>query len=144
MREYFYTIDSKGRIFHEGSELTDRDFLDFFLKRLQPNLTESYPEYPYLSLCGKERNFVQTEHYPIVFRRMEENRLYYGPSLFSEFRPEDLRFDAAGNLNHPGENGIRGRISEEILVDPLWNWKTSGEEEWILLWNGREYPVHAD
>ncbi len=37
MREYFYRIDASGRLSHEGSELSDPAFLDFFFSRLVPN-----------------------------------------------------------------------------------------------------------
>ncbi|EPG67053.1 DUF4505 family protein [Leptospira wolffii] len=141
MRTYFYTIDSGGRIFHEGSELTDRDFLAFFLSRLRENDTGKYPNCRYLSPCGKEMNFVETEHYPIVFRKFENGKLQYGPDLYLEFHPEDLRFDANGNLLHPFSDSIWGRISQSLLLHPDWEWKEREPDSWILIWENREYSI---
>ena len=43
-------------------------FLKFFFKRLKKNDSMRYTEdFPYLSLCGKERNFVRCDDLPIVF-----------------------------------------------------------------------------
>ena len=37
MREYRYTVDRDGRIFHDGSEITDGAVLRFFLLAMQPS-----------------------------------------------------------------------------------------------------------
>ncbi len=37
VREYFYEVDLSGRLFHDGTELSEPRFLDFFFKRLRDN-----------------------------------------------------------------------------------------------------------
>lgn len=43
----------------------------FFFKRLKINNTGRYTqEFPYVSLCGPERNFVRCDDLPIVFTKI--------------------------------------------------------------------------
>lgn len=140
MRIYFYRIDSNARLFHEDSELTDKKFLDFFFTHLEKNRTGKYPEYPYISPCGKEMNFVQTEHYPILFKHRVGDKLYYGGEKGILFQPENLKFDDFGNLLHPFQKEIWGRISTEILLDPELEWRENSEN-WDLIWKGKEFHI---
>ena len=51
-------------------------FLKFFFKRLKKNDSMRYTEdFPYLSLCGKERNFVRCDDLPIVFTEVIKGSL---------------------------------------------------------------------
>lgn len=46
----------------------DKQFLQFFFKRLKRNDTKRYrDDFPYLSICGRERNFIRCDDFPIVF-----------------------------------------------------------------------------
>ncbi|NXT34100.1 CH082 protein, partial [Pelecanoides urinatrix] len=46
----------------------DVGFLAFFFARLEPNRSGRYEaEFPFLSLCGGERNFLRCEDRPVVF-----------------------------------------------------------------------------
>lgn len=47
--------------------VVDKKFLAFFFKRLKKNNTDRYKQFPYLSPCGRERNFVRCDDLPIVF-----------------------------------------------------------------------------
>ena len=114
-REYFYSIDGRGRLFHDATELTDEKFLNFFLKRLRVNDTGRKPEYPYVSPCGREMNYVRCADRVIVFVRLDANRLYYGPDLFVEFEPDRLRFDENGRLYHPAPVGDVGSIGPNLM-----------------------------
>eukprot|EP00056_Hartaetosiga_gracilis_P009455 m.136062 g.136062 ORF g.136062 m.136062 type:complete len:253 (-) comp13130_c0_seq8:4167-4925(-) len=74
-REYFYFIDHNGFLFLDDtkmknftSQLKDRQFLDFFFRRVELNKTGRYEEYyPYLSRCGREMNFLNCDDTPFVF-----------------------------------------------------------------------------
>lgn len=67
IREYFYYIDHQGQLFLDDTKVKnfitcfkDKAFLEFFFKRLKKNSTDRYQEsFPYLSLCGRERNYVR-------------------------------------------------------------------------------------
>ena len=68
-------------MFHWTAALKEEKLLFNFFKRLRFNTTDRYPEFRYLyvrktchykysrflSLCGKERNFIRCEDRPIVF-----------------------------------------------------------------------------
>ena len=70
-----------SRMFHWTAALKEEKLLFNFFKRLRFNTTDRYPEFRYLyarktchynysrflSLCGKERNFIRCEDRPIVF-----------------------------------------------------------------------------
>ncbi|MCE9597804.1 MAG: DUF4505 family protein [Spirochaetia bacterium] len=114
-REYFYTIDQQGRLLHDATELSDPGFLDFFYTRLKPNDTGLHPEFPFLSPCGGELNFVRTTGQgPIVFQKKQDGRLYYAPGLSVVFEPGKLRI--AGK---PGATtGSTGTSSVDALIHP--------------------------
>lgn len=63
-----------ARIKNFTSCFKDKQFLRFFFKRLRFNATQRYQnEFPYLSLCGTERNYVRCDDLPIVFTEMIAN-----------------------------------------------------------------------
>lgn len=48
--------------------ISDKQFLVFFFRRLRLNNTGRYSQdFPFVSLCGRERNFVRCDDLPIVF-----------------------------------------------------------------------------
>lgn len=49
----------------------DKKFLEFFFKRLKRNTTDHYSEdFPYISPCGREMNYIRCEDLPIVFNQL--------------------------------------------------------------------------
>lgn len=57
-----------ARIKNFTSCFKEKHFLQFFFKRLKFNTTDRYRnEFPYLSVCGIERNYVRCDDLPIVF-----------------------------------------------------------------------------
>jgi hypothetical protein len=82
-RQYFYNVDLQGRLFLEetmpkniATSLKSAKFLDFFFKQLRPNPRDGLfaDEYPFISPCGKEMNFVRPfeRRSPIVFIELKE------------------------------------------------------------------------
>jgi hypothetical protein len=65
MREYRYTVDRDGRIFHEGSEIIDPVVLRFFLLAMQQT-----PEGRYLVICQREQNWFEAPDTPFVVQRL--------------------------------------------------------------------------
>lgn len=60
-----------ARIKNFTSCFKDKQFLVFFFKRLKRNDTNRYQnEFPYLSICGRERNFIRCDDFPIVFKEI--------------------------------------------------------------------------
>ncbi|XP_071450161.1 UPF0598 protein CG30010 [Hetaerina americana] len=78
IREYFYYVDHQGMLFLDDSRMKnftscfkDKAFLVFFFKRVRKNNTGRYEEdFPFLSLCGRERNFIRCDDTPIVFTQV--------------------------------------------------------------------------
>jgi Domain of unknown function (DUF4505) len=110
IRCYFYKIDLQGRLFLEdtipkniAAAIKDNRFLDFFFKRTrhvneQERLWMSErdipaADYPFVSPCGKERNFIRPAASPIVFHTLQEcepsPRLLFGGNLIEPFREVD-------------------------------------------------------
>lgn len=59
-------IDEQGRLFGEEARvrnrftsLKDERFLNFFFRNLRDNDTEQHNDYPFVSPCGKELNYVK-------------------------------------------------------------------------------------
>lgn len=106
VREYFYFIDHQGQLFLDDARIKnftscfkEKDFLVFFFKRLKINETDRYKDFPFLSPCGRERNFVRCDDKPIVYTHIIESddngpdRLSYGgagDAMTVKFEPEKV------------------------------------------------------
>ncbi|MBI3258275.1 MAG: DUF4505 family protein, partial [Ignavibacteriae bacterium] len=116
-RNYFYDIDVRGNLIHDNSIIDDVGYIDYFYRNLKLNETGEYPEYPFISLCGREKNYVRTVDTPIVFNRLRENKLEYGNSLSIEFSRENLKFSNEGVLYHTAPVGEVGRLSAQVIME---------------------------
>lgn len=115
-REYFFEIDERGNVLHNGNEIDDKPFIHVFFTRLKKNDSGKYSEYPYYSPCGYEINYVKVTDTPIVFQRWEDNKLWYHDTLSMPFEPETLRFSDEGILYHKARVGNYGRIAMPALM----------------------------
>ncbi|XP_070658335.1 UPF0598 protein C8orf82 homolog isoform X2 [Bos indicus] len=96
----------------------DPQFLVMFFSRLRPNRSGRYEAYfPFLSLCGRERNFLRCEDRPVVFTHLlaagpAPQRLSYcggGEALAVPFEPARLLPLATnGRLYHPAPERAGG------------------------------------
>lgn len=110
-RCYFYNVDLQGRLFLEetfpkniATSIKDERFLDFFFSHLRRTSASQrkwmdangipVDDYPFVSACGKELNFIRPAASPIVFHSLfpsqSENRpmgyfVYGGRSLVEPF-----------------------------------------------------------
>ncbi|XP_069677829.1 UPF0598 protein CG30010 [Periplaneta americana] len=128
IREYFYYIDHQGMLFLDDARMKnftscfkDKKFLEFFFKRLKVNTTGRYmQDFPYLSLCGRERNFIRCDDYPIVYTHViktsvngqTEDHLSYGYAgnlLSVKFEPEKVfMLPDTGRVYHPASEKVGG------------------------------------
>lgn len=108
----------------------EKKFLKFFFDRVKLNNLNRYrQDFPYLSLCGRERNFIRCDDTPIVFTHMIESQsgqdqLQYnhaGDILQIQFKPEKIYMNPeTGRVYHPawpkvGSIGlIRSKLSIEL------------------------------
>lgn len=65
MREYRYSVDREGRIFHDGSEIVDAPTLGFFLRAMGVE-----PDGRHLVRCQGERNWFECADTPYVVQRL--------------------------------------------------------------------------
>ncbi|KNC21108.1 UPF0598 protein [Lucilia cuprina] len=137
IREYFYYIDHEGMLFLDDAKMKnftscfkEKKFLKFFFDRVKLNETQRYREdFPYLSPCGRERNFIRCDDTPIVFTHVIENtegpdKLHYnhaGEILQIDFQPTKVYMNPeTGRVYHPawpkvGNIGlIRSKLSIEL------------------------------
>ncbi len=140
VREYFYDVDLSGRLFHDGGELCDPRFLDFFFKRLRANDSGRFPAYPFLSPCAGERNFVRAEDRPIVFQKLCGEDLVYAASLRRRFAAAELRVSGAGRLYHPASVGGFGLLHSRLAL-MLGEYIREEEGGYVLCWHDQDHPI---
>ncbi|GAB1429882.1 hypothetical protein MASR2M18_07150 [Ignavibacteria bacterium] len=117
LREYFFDIDAHGVVYHEGGEINDAGFLDFFYRQMRANPTGKHPDYPYFSPCQRDRNFIRATDTPIIFHRIKHGYLEYAATLRQAFSPDRLRFSDDGILYHPARVGEYGRLSASVIME---------------------------
>ncbi|CAL1592674.1 unnamed protein product [Knipowitschia caucasica] len=114
IREYFYYIDHQGQLFLDDTKVKnfvtcfkDKQFLVFFFNRLRANQSGRYEEdFPFVSLCGRERNFVRCDDRPVVFTHLLQTELLSfcggADKLTEPFRPAALYMHPdSGRVYHP-------------------------------------------
>ncbi len=105
-RRYFYNIDLQGRLFLEetfpkniATSIKDDRFLNFFFSRIRHanekdlNFLKDHnvhDDYPFVSRCGVEINFIRPAATPIVFHSLVNDTLFYGGSLSVPFENDRL------------------------------------------------------
>lgn len=118
------------------SLLLDKKFLVFFFNRLRSNQTGRYEEdFPYMSLCGRERNFLRCDDRPVVFTHLlqspagsleamrDHEFLSYcggGEKLSVLFRPEALYMHpVSGRVYHPcpEQGGGVGLVRSALAIE---------------------------
>lgn len=93
----------------------DKVFLEFFFRRLRRNNTGRYEDtFPFLSLCGRERNFIRCDDLPIVFTHLLNDHQhlsygYAGDKMTHPFQPDHLYMSPeSGRVYHPAEGKPEG------------------------------------
>ena len=134
----------------------EKKFIEFFYKRLRINSTKRYPEFPYLSLCGRERNYIRCDDRPIVFielvtdKKDDTDYLYYGgykANLRIPFEPEKLcMFPKTGRVYHPASiiHGGIGLIKSSMAIEFSKGFDfENGESEppTHFVWNHKVYKL---
>ncbi|XP_053402047.1 UPF0598 protein CG30010-like [Mercenaria mercenaria] len=140
----------------------EKKFLDFFFKRLRLNETGRYMEdFPFLSPCGRERNFIRCDDRPIVYVHLADNQdkgtcdiLSYGypgsPTLNVPFQPEKIcMLPETGRIYHPADPEVGGvgliKSSIAIAISKYFEFG-NGEENapTHFTWNGEKYTLSND
>lgn len=105
-----------------ATSIKDPKFLNFFFSRIQlPRLEDQsfllengiLQDYPYVSLCGREVNFIRPAALPIVFHTKKEDKLFFGGNLDHRFCPSHLAVSPkSGQLFHRNAS-TKTRITNE-------------------------------
>merc|ERR1719431_626894 len=133
-----------SRMKHWTAALKEKKLLFNFFKRLRYNKTGRYEtEFKYISLCGRERNFVRCDDRPIVFTSLEREggdwRLEYnhaGHLLAHSFRPEEIcMVPSTGRVYHPGSRftGGVGLVADKLSI----KWT---QEQRFIFCDGEDAP----
>ena len=96
-----------------ATSIKDTRFLDFFFRRLRPVSSKELPmlqstgisveEYPYVSPCGNELNFIRPAATPIVFHTYDQgaNAFLFAGSMVQPFKASNLAISKqTGRLFH--------------------------------------------
>lgn len=170
IREYFYYIDHQGQLFLDDTKVKnfvtcfkDKKFLVFFFERLRSNQTGRYEEdFPFLSLCGRERNFLRCDDRPVVFTHLlpvaaetaggEQELLSYcggAEKLTVAFRPEALYMHpVSGRVYHPcsERSGRVGLVRSALAIELSSFFVYAGEDGQSglpthFLWRGQKHEL---
>jgi len=151
----FYQLfmdDSRMKNF--TSSFKDPVFVTFFFRHLKLN---PYPDYkddfPYVSLCGLERNYTRCDDLPVVFTKLAGSKLHYGlytEVLAVDFAPEKLEF-RNGRLYHPTfmkppKMLEKGLIRSQLAMDLASKFIYDGPQKNRAIgihWDGKEilFPI---
>ncbi|XP_075901817.1 UPF0598 protein C8orf82 homolog [Nelusetta ayraudi] len=166
IREYFYYVDHQGQLFLDDTKVKnfvtcfkDKKFLVFFFSRLQSNQTGRYQEaFPFLSLCGRERNFLRCDDRPVVFTHLLQNQEEPAGELLSycggadklsvPFRPEEIYMHpASGRVYHPcsQRSGSVGLVRSALAIElsPFFVYAEDSQpaQPTHFLWRGQEHKL---
>ncbi|XP_058067039.1 UPF0598 protein CG30010 [Anopheles bellator] len=163
VREYFYYIDHEGMLFLDDARIKnftscfkEKQFLEFFFNRLKLNDSDRYgDEFPFLSVCGRERNYIRCDDLPIVFTHIvpgegECERLAYAHAsdkLSVPWQPDRIcMFPASGRVYHPAPEryGSIGLVRSKLAIE-VSNYFTfrNGEDQppTHFRWKSQDYEL---
>lgn len=135
-REYFYYINHEGMLFLDDAKIKnftscfkERKFLRFFFSRIKLNETGCYEEtFPFVSLCGKEKNYIRCDDLPIVFTQLLKDSngndvlsyAHVGDQLIIPFRPDKIYMKPeTGRVYHPAwpRVGNVGLVRSKLAIE---------------------------
>lgn len=121
--------------------------MDFFFKQVRKNETGLHEDYPFISPCGKELNFIKPADMPIVFHDLShDNKLIYGGTLTVTFDPSKVLVSPrTGRLYHPyskDEVGlIRSQIGVRLSEGLSFIEKEGGNEMMTFQWGAKVHEI---
>ncbi|XP_061680567.1 UPF0598 protein C8orf82 homolog [Syngnathoides biaculeatus] len=167
-REYFYHLDHQGQLFLDDTKVKnfitcfkDKQFLVFFFSHLRLNQSGRYEkDFPFLSLCGRERNFLRCDDQPVVFTHLlrdssgdqEQDLLSFcggAEKLTVSFHPEALYMHpASGRVYHPcsERTGGIGLVKSALAMElsPFFIYTSEQDQSGPpthFLWRKKQYTL---
>ncbi|XP_071278064.1 UPF0598 protein C8orf82 homolog [Agelaius tricolor] len=166
IREYFYYVDHQGQLFLDDTKVKnfitcfkDVGFLSFFFRHLERNRCGRYQErFPFVSRCGRERNFLRCADVPVVFTQIlpgpgGSSLLSYGgagPELTVPFQPGMLAVcPRNGRLYHPAPRSagavglVRWALAQEL--SPGFRCRAGPQQPPThFVWQGKEHRLRGE
>ena len=126
-------------------QFSDKQFLKFFFKRLKKNQTDRYKEdFPFISPCGRELNYIRCDDLPVVFATIIDDPddikapglLTFsgtGDILTFPFQPEKVcMLPESGRIYHPGPQKVGGvalvKSSLAIELSPYFEYRKGNQD----------------
>jgi hypothetical protein len=137
-------------------QLSEKKFLHFFFSRLRINSTDRYfPAFPYISPCGRERNFVRCDDQPFVYTHVlgsaEKGQVlsygYAGDLLTVPFQPECIYVHPdSGRVYHPAPEKVGGvgLVRSQLAIEFSQHFVFEEGRPVGFEWEGREHRLRAD
>lgn len=135
----------------------EKKFLTFFFRRLKINNTGRYEEFPYISPCGKEFNYIQCDDRPIVYASITNSSdntqelldINGTEKLTYPFQPEKIcMFPETGRIYHPADEKYGGvgliKSSLGIELSHCFEYRdrdNESESPSHFNWNGKTYEL---
>lgn len=130
---------------------TEKQFLKFFFSQLKNNETDRYADdFPYVSHCGRERNFIRCDDVPVVFTELvtidstdTHHLTYAGGTLSVVFQPEQLvMLPDTGRVYHSGPANCGGvgliKSSLAIELSKCFKFSDGGSIPSHFVWQGEK------
>ncbi|KAF1770563.1 hypothetical protein GCK72_002382 [Caenorhabditis remanei] len=91
----------------------DVPFLNFFYARIKENKTGRYEDtFPWVSLCGIERNFLRCDDTPLVYTELDPTE--------QSLKPSTLSMTSTGRVYHKSSIGGKALVADK-LTDKLYH-----------------------
>ena len=138
---------------------TEKDFLVFFFKRLKENEDGKYrDDFPYISRCGREMNYIRCDDTPLVFTHMidadgetSSDLLSYGGAgdrMTLPFEPANVcMLPDTGRVYHPApeQYGNIGLIKSSLAIElsAFFDYDSGDETQppSHFTWKGKKYKL---
>uniref|UniRef100_A0A0P4VZJ5 Uncharacterized protein n=1 Tax=Scylla olivacea TaxID=85551 RepID=A0A0P4VZJ5_SCYOL len=165
IREYFYYIDHQGMLFLDDARMKnftscfkEKKFLQFFFSRIKFNETGHYPDFPFLSLCGRERNYIRCDDLPLVFTHLITKETAEGPqehlaygnageTMSLPFQPSEICMQVeTGRVYHPalervgGVGLVRSKLAIQLSTHFIFG-KGDEQPPTHIQWAGKEVKL---
>lgn len=141
MRTYHYLIDKEGRLWIEGTELTDPQVLKFFMTKM-----ESIPDGKFRVLCMGENNLITAEDVPYVVQSIDIKpdriHLKFPGGYQEELDPKTL-FVGRDNVLYckVRKGSFTARFNRKTYLE-LTHWIDGGKGKgYFLNWQGEKFPI---
>lgn len=140
-RIYHYQIDTEGRLWIEGTELTDPQVLKFFMRKM-----EKLPDGKFRVMCMGETNLIEAEDVPYVIQKLDfqkENIQLIFPGGYQETLDPKTLFMGKNKILYCKIRG--GEFVARFHRRPFLELGKYIEEpkpgHYVLRWGGKDYLI---